>query len=756
MSTATVTELSKHRTVRRHPDGRRLSALSERYEDAVPALLDRFFSAADDFLFKQAEKNTVDSTDYFEQLRVLRRRKVEVRAGILSDLSDWLQSGAQQLKDDEAEAAYSSSDELTLMDDSALERTLAVDSFMNRTLERSGDQWLAFHERMMALTCEKSLRDKETPFNPGALGQLVLRRLDTMGMPFKTVLMLFRLFDDLAISQLEAFYKNSNTWLIEEGILPNLRLIQSASTSSSPVNAQTIAQISASLAGFQPSSGGFAPGPGSQGQYFAGSGGGFSGGQSVGGGQGGFSGSGSAGYPQSGGNANGVMIDPAIWQQMLQSMSTFQAQPAPAPQQMDDLKQWTSHQAQSISKQAEGTLEAGTVSLVAMLFEYILDDEHLSAHMKQLLARLQIPVIKVAIIDKTFFTDTDHSARLLLNRMARAATGWKPDANIENDALLDGMEKIVSELNHDFDDDLTIFDRLLDEFSELLTTYEQQQGAAVDQVREVEEQEYQTHQQQDRARIFMDRLLDGVTDLPDTVHKLLDKHWYRLMKNIFDQQGESKAWQTSARIARELIWSLQPSIQVTHPSRFEKVVPKLLQGFEQGLKSANLSDSTIRLVLDDIQNHHRLYEGDINESVWDAQEKLDRFEQQSELAEAVVEDPLPLPVDEPVVQLKNADLSYYLDQVESMTEGLWFDIEQSDGSFERGQLTMIIGTGSKYVFTDYQGNKVAERSAIGLAMAMRNDQFIPIAEDPLFDRMIDTLVDELGGDPSKQATVTRH
>lgn len=745
MSTATVTDLSKHRSVRRHPDGRRLSALSERYEEFMPTVLDRFFSAADDFLFKQAEKSTVDSTDYFDQLRVLRRRKVELRAGILSDLAEWLQSGAQQLKDDETEEAATSAGELTLMDDSALERSLAVDSFMNRTLERSGDQWLAFHERMMALTCEKSLRDKETPFNPGALGTLVLRRLDTMGMPFKTMLMLFRLFDDLAIPQLEAFYRNSNTWLIEEGILPNLRLIQSASSAPMQINEQTIAQISASLAGLQVPTGGQGyamPSAGMPGQ----------GGAGYGGAPMGLSGQ--HGHSQAGGN--GIMIDPGVWQQMLQSMSAFQAQPAPAPQQMDDLKQWTSQQAQSISKQAEGTLEAGTVSLVAMLFEYILDDAHLSAHMKQLLARLQIPVIKVAIIDKTFFTDTDHSARLLLNRMARAATGWNPDANIEDDLLLDGMEKIVSELNHDFDDDLTIFDRLLDEFSELLTNYESQQGAAVDQVREVEEKEFQTHQQQDRARIFIDRILDGNSDLPDVIVKLLETRWYRLMKNILQQQGESKAWQTSARIARELIWSMQPSVQTTHAARFSKVVPKLLDGFEQGLKSAGLSDDEIQKVMDEIQNHHRLYENAVNESIWDAQEKLEHFETQSELAEAVVEEPLPLPVDEPVVQLKNADLSYYLDQVESMAEGQWFDIEQSDGSIERGQLSMIIGTGSKYVFTDYQGNKVAERSAIGLAMAMRNDQFVALAEDPLFDRMIDTLVDELGSQSADSSSEMRH
>jgi hypothetical protein len=511
--------------------------------------------------------------------------------------------------------------------------------------------------------------------------------------------------------------------LVEEGILPNLKLLQSRSSQQVPVNAQTIAQISASLAGVDttqapvtghslPLSGAVAPG-GQQG------------------------GAGTAGVP------GGVLVDPAMWQQMMQSMATIQAQPAPAAHQLDELKTWTAAQAQTVTEQARGTLEAGTVSLVAMLFEYILDDDNLSAHMKQLLARMQIPIIKVAIIDKDFFTDTDHSARLLLNRMARSATGWRADANIENDALLDGMEKIVSQLNREFDDDLSIFDTLLEDFSNLLETYKQNQSSQIEEIRQVEDAEFEQHQQQDRARIFMDTLLEDV-DLPDSIRSLLNTHWYKLMKGVFSKQGESKAWKTSARIARELLWTLQPSVQTTQAARFAQVAPKLLEGFAGGLKAAGLSAGEIETALDQVKTQHQLYQASLNESIWDAQEKLELFEEQSEKAELVIEEPVPLPVDEPVVQIKNADLSYYMDQVESLTEDQWFDIEQSDGTMTRGRLSMIIGEGSKYVFTDYQGEKIAERSAIGLAMAMRNEQFNLIPEDPLFDRMIDTLVDELG------------
>jgi hypothetical protein len=726
MTSAKVTQLDFHRqSGKRHPDGKRLQALSTRFKDVLPPLLDGFFSAADDFLFKMAEKGGVDSSDYFDQLRVLRRRKGEVKHHVLEEVDKWLNSGAQSLAlEPQSEDTHDEdAPKFSLMDDTALERTLATDSFSSRTMERAGDHWLAFHERMMALTCQKKLSDKNTPFNAAAVGHIVLTQIERLDAPFKTSLMLFRLFDEMAIPKMLEFYQSSNTWLIQEGILPNLKLLQSQRSGHTPVNAQTIAQLSASLSGVDasnmPNNGSMMPTSG-YGQGHPGMGG---------------SGMGNPG--------NGVLIDAGLLQQMMSSMGQFQAQAAPAAHSLDELKAWTTNQASEVTKQAEGTLEAGTVSLVAMLFEYILDDEKLSAHMKQLLARMQIPIIKVAILDKDFFTETEHSARLLLNRMARSANGWRPDATIEHDVLLDGMENIVTQLNRDFDSDLSIFDRLLDEFTELLKKYQEQKGSQLESIKKDEVVAYEAHQKQDRARLFIDTLLEN-EDLPEPLETLLSKQWYRLMKGIFNKQGESKAWQTSGRIARELVWTLQPSVQFTQASRFAKVTPKLLDGVAGGLKAVGMSESDIERSIAEIKNYHGLYEQPLNEEIWEAQEKLDQFESQSQKAEVIIDEPAPLPVDEPVVPIKNADLSYYLDQVESMTTDQWFDIEQADGSFERGCLTVIVGGGSKFVFTDYQGNKIAERSAIGLAMSMRNEQFVLIDEDPLFDRMIDNLVDDLG------------
>ncbi|TCS44011.1 DUF1631 family protein [Reinekea marinisedimentorum] len=714
MSSATVTQIGKHRKNSRKIDTVRLGALANRFKNFVPVVLDSFFIEADDFLFKMADStsNAFESGQFFEQLRALRLQKNDIRTAIINNVDRWL--NGDHTPADQAQASEEKPN-LSLLDDVALERTLAIDSFAARTIERSGNEWLAFHERMLALTGEKNLSRKDIPFNAEIFGEIVLTELETLESKLSTVLMLFRKFDGIALPKLLEFYQRSNVWLIEEGVLPNLNLHAPHKPSLPTHDPKTFATLGASLASAQ----------------------GVSIGAAV------------PGMPGAGGN--GVMVDAGLLSSMMASISQLQAQTvaAPSAHNLDALKDWTASQAKEVTRQTQGTLEAGTVSLVAMLFEYILDDKNLSAHMKQLLARMQIPIIKVAILDKDFFTDTDHSARLLLNRMARSATGWNPGAAIENDMLLDGMEKIVSRLAHEFDDDVTVFDELLTEFDQLLEGYEAELSKQVEEVKAVEQQAFEAHQKQDRARIFMDTLLANEA-LPDSLYKLLDVNWYQLMRSIFNSSGESKGWKTSGRIAKELVWSLQPSVQITHRARFEQLVPKLLEGFANGLKACRFSEAQINSALAEVKNYHALYAQPLNESIWEAQEKLDRFEEASKVADAVIEEPAPLKVDEPVVQIKNADLSYYMDQVESLSEDQWFDIEQSDGSYERGRLSCIVGAGSKYVFTNYAGEKIAERSAIGLAMSMRNDQFRLIAEDPLFDRMIDTLVEDLGQDSVTQ------
>jgi hypothetical protein len=100
------------------------------------------------------------------------------------------------------------------------------------------------------------------------------------------------------------------------------------------------------------------------------------------------------------------------------------------------------------------------INLIAMLFDCILGDRTLPHSLRTLIGRMQIPVLKAALLDKGLFGRSSHPARRLLNDIATAAMGASDDG--QREAVYLRLEHVVQHLLNDFDDDPLIFSDLLD------------------------------------------------------------------------------------------------------------------------------------------------------------------------------------------------------------------------------------------------------------------------------------------------------
>ena len=86
-----------------------------------------------------------------------------------------------------------------------------------------------------------------------------------------------------------------------------------------------------------------------------------------------------------------------------------------------------------------------------------LEDRNLAAPIKGLIARLQIPILKVAMLDKSFFSKGGHPARKLLNEVANASLGWvpsDPNGDVERDPFYFKIETLVARIIDEFVDDV--------------------------------------------------------------------------------------------------------------------------------------------------------------------------------------------------------------------------------------------------------------------------------------------------------------
>lgn len=679
-------------------DALRLHQLAANFKADFGHILDAFYAKSEKHLEALSTNAEADADVYMNALMGWRASRTNVAAHLTQELDswfDWREGVRPTLEEIEAAKRETAETEWSLMEDHSLEMSIAVERFSARAISRNSHHWDAMFQRLKVLTADRDLSEKKAPFNPYHLGEIVFDAIGKADIPFLIQSVIFRLFDDTAADKVNAFYQKQNEWLCDEGILPKLRDEMLHQTRPDTVDHAVINRITESFGN---------------------------------------------------GGGNGVVIDPTVLQNLLTSVSALQAQSENIPDVSDlgAVKAWASQQAQTVTQQFKGSDKSDTIALVSMLFEYFFADGQLVDQMKHLLAKMQIPIIKVAILDSGFFENNQHPARLLLNKMARAASGWQPDEDLENDALLTGMESIVARLNKEFEEDIGLFNELLVIFDELKARYDEKRELALAETRRREQQLLAEHDALDRARVLLNTLLTDAT-LPASIQTLLDTDWYRLMRFILEKQGENQNWRNSARIAKELVWSLQPVAYVAQAERFETIVPKMLGGLEDGLRALGYDEARRDDILQVISEVHQEHQkAATEESIHEAiDEHLSLLDEQIEAAEQLIQGPIPLAVDEPQQKDMPGDLNYYLDEVGELEEGQWFNQQGADNHHKRICLSMIVADGAKYVFTDADGQKSIERSAIGLALALRDEQLVPFDNDNLIDRTLKTVAEAL-------------
>lgn len=103
------------------------------------------------------------------------------------------------------------------------------------------------------------------------------------------------------------------------------------------------------------------------------------------------------------------------------------------------------------------------INMIGWLFEYILDDHNLPDEVKKTIALLQIPILKQAIVDDAFLTDTKHPARLLLHDLTSAGMLYCRDPQLTKHVLL-LIEHTVRTIISDHSENPDVFQECLDGF----------------------------------------------------------------------------------------------------------------------------------------------------------------------------------------------------------------------------------------------------------------------------------------------------
>ena len=664
--------------------------------------LQELFDNADDTLFEMADKarSNVDHHIFFEAMRDLRLKRKNFERVFMERLFEAFASLGLAGRSERQLVPVVSYETAPGTSKDELEKAVALEAMLGRVRHRDGLALGQLTTRLSTLLGNR-LDDRENPLGPALLCECFLRAGRSLGVEIRVKLIMLKLFEKYVLSDADQLYGEANQLLVATGVLPGLKAVPSrrpggraarelprdevASNADQPVG-ENGQQAFAALQGLLTAvRGSVAPTlePGAE-------------------------------------------TLPISSRDLLRLLSHLQ-QYVPEPDAEDDfdlrnqLEQLlTRVSVKSGKSRVVEAADEDVINLIAMLFEFIRNDRTVPDAFKALIARLQIPVLKVAVLDKSVLSCASHPARRLLNEVAAAAMTWSPRDDYQRDTLYLRIEQAVQRLLSEFVDDPAIFAQLLAEFR-AYTAEEWRRSELLEQhTRDTEEARLRTEEVRQRVADVLNRRLLGSV-LPHSVVQFLQQAWSQVLLLANLKYGEqSMQWQTGLRTMDELVWSVSQQ----GDNELIEQVPKLLKALRDGLTSAAFDPFSTREFFLRLQALHIQAPGGVEELV-------------------EIREPFVLSAMSPKLTVDLPDNDPDLLKVHQLRIGGWVELDDHEASTQRCKLTAIMAPTNTYIFVSRVGLKVLERSAGQLALAFKRGALHSLDDGPMFERALAAVVGRL-------------
>ncbi|MDH5484459.1 MAG: DUF1631 domain-containing protein [Gammaproteobacteria bacterium] len=367
-------------------------------------------------------------------------------------------------------------------------------------------------------------------------------------------------------------------------------------------------------------------------------------------------------------------------------------------------------------------LDGRTIDFVEMIFGAFLRDKNISDAIKSLLLRLQIPVIKTALLDMKFFHNDKHSARLMLDTIAHIGIGIEDRDN----TVYQTMGLIIEQLLRSFDQNIVSFQTSLSSLNRL-TKIEQQKQLQNEKL--TQKQILQEHARQ----LVLTELQFYIRKqpLPKSVQPLILKHWSTLMFHRYIRFGNtSEQWLETTALLKQLVDSLKPIKNHAQWNQLNdnykdmvEVIKDLLnetkQNKEQLFTATNALSRTLERMLEESPYHDISIEAEPETTSIDTEiNEISPMDARIESSRRKISQ---LPAE--------------------VRPGVWFEIfDCNDKPVRRLKLSVIILEEAQLIFVDRLGVKVMEKDAAEFTAELINNQSRVLADHSIFDQALSRVI----------------
>lgn len=255
-----------------------------------------------------------------------------------------------------------------------------------------------------------------------------------------------------------------------------------------------------------------------------------------------------------------------------------------APALLEELNQ----RRQALKNAASTPVERATIEIVALLFQSILTEERIPTAVRVWFARLQMPVLRVAVSEPDFFATIDHPARRLIDRMGSCVMGFDSTSRAVGDILEKEIKRVVQVVEAYPDTGRRVFQTVLIEFEKFLEHYFKNENEAsrkgVSLAQQVEQRETLAIQ----YTIELRKMLNEVP-VQDGVREFLFHVWADVLAMTAVKAGNpSDATKNMKRAAADLIWSASAKVSREERAEVIRRLPPLLKLLREGMANAGV------------------------------------------------------------------------------------------------------------------------------------------------------------------------
>ena len=254
--------------------------------------------------------------------------------------------------------------------------------------------------------------------------------------------------------------------------------------------------------------------------------------------------------------------------------------------QVDQALQALRQRTRLLKNATSSSAEKATIEIVALMFLSILAEDRIAPQVRIWFARLQMPVLRVAIAEPEFFSSLEHPARQLIDRMGSCALGF--DVTVEGNVLEAEIRRVVQVIEQYPETGRRVFQLVYEEFDRFLSRFYAEQGSvarAVSLVQQLEQKEIMTVQYTIELRTILN-------DIPirDAIREFLFKIWAEVLAMTAMKNGPQHP-QTLLfkQAAADLVWAASAKPNRSDRTRVIAALPGQMRLLRQGMALLGLS-----------------------------------------------------------------------------------------------------------------------------------------------------------------------